>query len=392
MCMHEMFFDCPYYEQQMYGGDTRVQMLIASSLSRDDRLIRQAFRLLEESQRDNGMISMNYPTTWLQESATYSLLWGCMLGDYAAWHDDAAWVRARMPAVRRMLFGIEAHLNADGLLENLPGWSFMDWVPEWQHGVAPDGKPGQGVSSQNNLLYVYALQRIAAVEEYLGEKELAARWRRRADQVGKAVVARFWDEKRGLVSDTVRHDAYSEHAQCLALLTDILPPDKARRAFDGLVSAPDLARCTVYFSHYLFEAYLANGRADLFLKRLDLWRDFVKQDLKTPLEAPGDARSDCHAWGAHPLYHLQTGVAGIRPSAAGFRSVRVAPSPGPLRWIKARSPTPRGFVEEDLRFSADGGVSGSVTLPDGLTGEFVWHGRRLPLVPGTNPVGVRTTE
>ena len=29
---------------------------------------------------------------------------------------------------------------------------------------------------------------------------------------------------------------------------------------------------------------------DLFLKRLDLWMGFVRQDLKTPLEAPGDAR------------------------------------------------------------------------------------------------------
>jgi len=27
MCMHETYVDCPYYEQQMYPGDTRVQML-----------------------------------------------------------------------------------------------------------------------------------------------------------------------------------------------------------------------------------------------------------------------------------------------------------------------------------------------------------------------------
>ena len=79
----------------------------------------------------------------------------------------------------------------------------------------------------------------------------------------------------------------------------------------------------MYFSHYLFEAYFRHGRGDLFLKKLDLWRGFVRDGLKTPLEAPGvRGRSDCHAWGSHPLYHLLTGVAGIRPVADGFSAAR----------------------------------------------------------------------
>jgi len=67
MCLHEMHFDCPHYEQQMYGGDTRLQMMMCQALSPDDALNRQAFRLFEISQRDSGLVSMNYPTTWLQE-------------------------------------------------------------------------------------------------------------------------------------------------------------------------------------------------------------------------------------------------------------------------------------------------------------------------------------
>ena len=381
MCMHEMYFDCPHYEQQMYGGDTRVQMLAAGSLSADERLARQAFRLLEQSQRDNGLVSMNYPTTWLQESSTYTLIWTLMLGDAALWRDDPDWLRARMPAVRKWLFGVEEHVNAAGLLENLPGWSFMDWVPEWPYGMAPGGGYGQGVSSQNSLLYLLALQSAARVEDALGECELATRWRTKARILSDAIERTFWCEARGLVADTPAQDCFSEHAQCLAILAELLPPDRARRAFDGLISAPDLARCTVYFSHYLFETYCHMGRSDLFLKRLDLWRDFVKQDLKTPLEGPGDARSDCHGWGSHPLYHLQTGVAGIRPASAGFKTVRIAPSPGSLKWIKASVPAPQGLVRIDLSF-LDGRVSGQVELPPGMTGEFVWRGVSRVLQPG----------
>ena len=94
----------------------------------------------------------------------------------------------------------------------------------------------------------------------------------------------------------------------------------AVRCFEGLVSEKTLARATVYFSHYLFETFFKSGRPDLFWDHLSLWQDFLDQGLSTPLEAPGSrARSDCHAWGAHPLYHFLTGVAGIRPAASRRR-------------------------------------------------------------------------
>ena len=98
---------------------------------------------------------------------------------------------------------------------------------------------------------------------------------------------------------------------------------------------------------------------------------------------PGDARSDCHAWGSHPAYHLLTGVAGIRPDAAGFARVRVAPQPGGLRWIAAGIPSSKGLVCADLHFDGDR-ATGTVTLPAGLSGVFVWRGVETPLVPGAN--------
>ena len=384
MCMHEMHFDCPYYEQQMYGGDTRLQMMMCQALSPDDALNRQAFRLFEVSQRDNGMISMNYPTTWLQESTSFSQYWGMMLGDYAMWRDNPEWVRARMPAVRRMLFGLERHLDADGFQSGTPGWYFVDWVPDWPSGTAP-GHDGNR-SAVDNLLYLLTLRKAAFVETSIGEAELAARWTRRADALAKGIAARFWCERRGLVADTPEMDRFSEHAQALAVLTGVLTPEREARVAEGLASADDLARCTASFSSYLFEAYFKLGRTGLFLKKLDTWRAYVKMGLHTPLEGPGDARSDCHAWSSNPLYHLHTGIAGVNPAEPGFRSVRLAPQPGPLKWIKSKTSTPKGYVVQDLRFEG-GKVVGTVTLPPGLAGEFVWRGTATPLVPGENGIG-----
>ena len=393
ICVHEMFFDCPYYEQQMYPGDSRVQYLTVGALNCDDRLVRHAISLYDWDRRENGLIAMNFPTRGTQESSTYTLCWLLMFPDYMMNHADAAWLKARLPGMNHTLMGFSAYEGSDGLLRNLPGWSFMDWVPTWNRtlcgpGVAPDGD-GARPCALNNLFYLYAMRGAAQVEDAMGERDLAAHWRGKAEKLRSAILDAFWDDARGLVADTLKKDLYSEHAQCLAILSGALSPSQCERAFKGLVEAPDLARTTVYFSHYLFDTYLKMGRSDLFLKRLDLWRDYVKMNLCTPLEAPGaNARSDCHAWGSHPLYHLHTGVLGVQSAAPFFAKVRIAPQPAGLTWIKAKTPHPQGLIETDLEFK-DGGVSGTVTLPGDLSGTFEWNGKSVHLNPGRQEVVLR---
>jgi len=385
MCMHETYVDCPYYEQQQYPGDTRVQMLVNHVLAADPRLTQRAIDLFDYSRRDSGLIGMNYPTWGTQDSVTYSLIWPLMLRDYLAWRRcDPDWLKAKAIGLRALLSGVACYEREDGLLDKLPGWSFIDWATSWKIGNAPDGDGG--LSALNNLFYLHALLAAAEVEEALGEPQLARRCRDKAAALADALQKVFWNETRGLLADNAQQTLFSEHSQCLVLLADVLPPARAARAGEGLVAAQDLARCTVYFSHYLFETYFKLGRADLFLKRLDLWDDYVKQGLCTPMEAPGEARSDCHAWGSHPITFLHTGLAGVRPAAPGFARVRIAPCPGPLKKIAIKTPHPDGLIETDLTFDGQGGVSGTITLPPGLSGEFVWNGAVTPLKPGAQTV------
>jgi hypothetical protein len=306
-----------------------------------------------------------------------------MLRDYAFWRNDPGFVKARAIGLRSMLEHFDPYLNQDGLLENLPGWPFMDWVPEWDAGDAPDSV--RGVSALDNLLYVYALQKSAEVEVSLDEPLLAQRLRAKADRTAAAVRAKFWDEKRGLMADNLAHDQFSEHGQCLALLTDTLTGAQAQRCFDQLLSAPDLKRTTIYFSFYLMETWQKFGRGDLIVNRMNFWKDLVRQGLKTPVEMPGNTRSDCHAWGSHPLFHLQASIAGVRPASPGFRTVRIAPEPGPLPKIVSRIPHPDGFISLDLVFTGKQ-CHGQVELPTGITGVFVWGGQELKLQGGTNTI------
>ena len=393
MCDHEMLFDCPYYEQQMYPGDTRVQLMSLTSLSRDDRMIRRAIELFDFSQRDDGNVGFNFPTRGTQDGATYTLCWLLMHGDYAMWHDNLAWLKARIPAMRKALAGLALYENEKGLLKDTTGWPFTDWVPNWHHGYSPDGDIGTPPNAFINLFHVLALQSAARAERACGDEAMADYFAAKAKRIGRTVVETYWDEKRGLLSDTIDRRSWSEHVQCLALLADVLAADKRERCFRGLISDPGLERCTVYFSFYLFETYFKFGRGDLFLKRLDLWRNYVRRGLRTCLESPDnfdkggvkEARSDCHAWGSHPLYFLQSGLAGVRPAAPGFAKVSVAPCPGSLGFLKAKTPHPKGFVETDLKFAGEG-VRGTVTLPAGVDGTFTWRGKTAALRPGANEI------
>ena len=394
MCCHEMLFDCPYYEQQMYPGDTRVQLNVISAMTRDDRMVKRAIELYDLGTRDDGQCPFNWPTRGTQEGATYTLCYLLMYGDYAMNHADRDWLRARLPGLRKSMAGMELYENGDGLLENLPGWNFMDWVVGWNSdGTAPGGRFGEGLNAEANLLWSLAMRSAALTERALGNDLQAQYWETKRARLDAKIVETFWCETRGILADTPERKDFSEHAQCLALLGDVLPAERARVCFDHLVTDADLRRTTVYFNFYLFECYFKFGRGDLFLKRLDLWRDYVRKGLTTTQEQPDwtdangkaqESRSDCHAWGGHPIWFMETGLAGIRSDAPFFARVRVAPCPAGLKRIRATYPHPSGKpVSADFSFGADG-IRGSVETP--VPGVFAWNGREIPLAVGLNEI------
>lgn len=398
MCMHETYVDCPYYEQLMYVGDTRLEVLATYAVSRDDRLPRAALDLFDRSRRHGeGVLTCSrFPSRDAQSIPPFSLWWTAMVYDFAMWRDDPALVRRLLPGARAVLDAFEGHLDDTGVLRSPPGWNFTDWTHEWRSwepfhapsvGVPPAGDR-QNRSGILNWQLVYCLCRLAVVEDSLGESERAARARRIAKQVAAAADALFWDDHRGLWADDPEHTSFSEHAQALALLSDLAPTDHAARAGRGLLEDPNLVRTTIYFSHYLFEACQRLGAIDHLLTRMDLWFGLAAQGFSTTPEEPEPARSDCHAWGAHPLYHYRSSILGIRPAAPGFRRVRIEPQLGPLQWASGSICHPRGLISAEFRRDGNG-LHWRIELPDGISGELIRDGRSIALHPGQNESPLR---
>ena len=398
MCSHETYLDCPYYEQLMYVGDTRLEAVVHMNMSSDDRLPRKAVDAFAWSLTPEGITQSRYPSRGEQLIPPFSLWWVAMVYDAALWRGDRGFVASQMPAARSVLERFEAWRGEDGLIYPPVGWNFMDWAgPEgkqggegWVGGVPPGASAGEpvGASAMINWQWVLVLGHAAELEAWLGERELAARWERLADEAARATHAAFWNDARGLYADTRDADGnrdadhFSEHAQCLALLSGRMPQALQERCGRALFSDKDLTRTTIYFSHYLLETARLTGRIDRLFDRLGEWYELAEMGFRTAREAPEPSRSDCHAWAAHPIHHLLASVLGIRPSGLGFERVEITPQLGPLRRASGTMIHPRGPIRVDLKCGDDDHLTGKVVLPPGLSGWISIHGKQQPLQEG----------
>jgi hypothetical protein len=182
------------------------------------------------------------------------------------------------------------------------------------------------------------------IEEALGDSLRARRLRALREPVAVALDARAWAPARGLYADDSSHETFSVHGQALAILSGMIDPARHGPIIDGILRGDAGVEPTIYYSHYLFEALTVARRIDILCARLDLWRRLPDQGFVTTPEQPEPSRSDCHAWGAHPLYHFLASILGIRPASPGFRSAVIAPCLGPLAWASGEMPHPAGTI------------------------------------------------
>ncbi|MBQ4329609.1 MAG: hypothetical protein IJC27_07755 [Lentisphaeria bacterium] len=288
-CSFETYMDCPYYEQLMYIGDSRLEAVCSRLISSDDRLPRKALKLLSLSQQPDGSLLSQYPSRSKQVIPSFMLIWVLMLHDhFKANGKDALTLELLVRAGRLMEF--MKSQEVDGLI-SVKGWNFIDWCNggNWDYGTPPGG----AVNSIINFLYVLALQAMAEISG-------SSACRKKAQELLALLREKFFDREQGFYAIDTEHRFYSEHSQVLALLAedDHLLAENLRKNGEKLVP------CSIYFSFYYFQVCLKYGMDDLAEKRLDNYRALENQGLTTLPEEFENPRSDCHAWSSHILAYL----------------------------------------------------------------------------------------
>jgi alpha-L-rhamnosidase len=380
LCAHETYMDTPYYEQLQYAGDTRVQALVSLYMTGDGRLMRNAIELLNDWHTGDGLTFNCAPSNHPQYIPPFSLWWIGMLHDYWMYQDDATFVKQKLPAVRAVLSYFSSHQKAGGSLGRIPWWNFADWVQTWRNGVPPGAD--EGASAVLDLQLLMAYDWAADLEGDAGLQALSQEYRKLAGQL-RNTIQELYGRPGELFADTPQRTVFSQHTNALAVLAGVVEGDTARQVVARTLSDPTLAQASVYFRYYVHSAVNKAGEGDRYLDLLDPWRAMLARGLTTWAERPEPSRSDCHAWGASPNFELFRTVLGIDSAAPGFRRVLVRPFLGRLNKVSGAIPHPRGEIAVRLERHGDA-LDAQVTLPSGIDGEFVWHGKTTPLKPGPN--------
>jgi hypothetical protein len=389
LCAIETYMDCPFYEQLQYIGDTRIQAMVSLYNSGDDRLVRNALNLIDYSRQPEGVTLSRYPTITHQCIPTFSLWYIGMLHDYMMYGSDSVFIKNKLPGERQILNYFQGFQQPDGSLNNVPYWTFTDWVNAkgWQRGMGPFGKEGCSAILDFQLLMAY--QTAADMEQKLGMKEYATLYNKKAEQLIATIHNKYWDNTRKLFADTREKDVFSQHANSLAILTGVVTGEEAVNIGKLLVSDSALAPASIYFKYYLHQALVRSGMGNDYLSWLGKWRENLTLGLTTWAETSevSRSRSDCHAWGASPNIEFFRTVLGIDSDAPGFKKVKIEPHLGSIVKIGGEIPHPAGKIS--VRYDNSGKqLNAEITLPAKISGTFIWKGRSYDLREGKNVVKI----
>lgn len=396
---HEIFTDSPYYEQISYVGDTRIEALVSLYVSGDDRLMRKSIEAFGERRNANGLTTSRWPDSRHQIIPPYSLIWISMVHDYWQLRHDPAFVKKQLPAAREVLRYFAEHSDpVTGSFTGRAWWNFVDWIEAWGQdpvtglgGVPP--RDHRGASAILDLQHVYALQHAPELFAASGLNHEAQTYADRAAKIRAQVLRSCWDASRQLLADTSEKLTFSQHANSLLILTAGDQKSQLTDLSRRLRDEPDLTPATFYFAFYTHQALVDAGLGDDYATWLDPWRGVLEDGLTTIPEKPtDDTRSDAHAWGSHPVLGMLTTICGITPLEPGFKSVRIAPHLGSLEFAQGTIPHPLGEIVVDLKRRGPAGITGTVTLPPGLTGHFEWHGNSRPLDSGRTKIELTSVD
>lgn len=332
-CAGETYFDCPYYEQLQYVGDTRVQALIGYYLGRDRALQRNAVETLGWSVMENGLTWSRYPSRQAQVIPPFSLWWVMMLWDQMLYDTHRSYehgIAAQL--MGNVIEGFNHNAAEDGF------WNFCDWVPSWKWGQPNAGALAtmhQILASMARFAKMDRMSRgaISLIDELMGDSDplhesLARYGARRVES---------YDRVNGLV----RHDAdfdweATEHAEALFRVYQMMAGQTPEPWPDQALEQANAAQCTYYFSYYKHLAMCGAENPPDYMSLLQPWREQIENGLTTFAENPEPTRSDCHAWSAHPILGFFQIVAGVTSTAPSWTRARIRPNPGSLRRFVAK--------------------------------------------------------
>jgi alpha-L-rhamnosidase len=392
LCANETYWDCPYYEQLQYIGDTRIQAMISLYVSGDDRLMRNALVQFNNSITGIGLNKCNAPNQSQVIIPPFSLAYIGMLHDYMMHRDDADFLKPLLPNIEVILSWFGNRMQPNGLLGPVDWWPFVDWTNGFFNGIPPGAEEGNSILL--TLVYAKALKDASEIFATYGMPHKAADCLTKLNVISNGVNEIGFDVSRGLYADTPEMKSFSQHTNVLAVLSDVSVNRDQKKLMEQVLVDESLIQCSLFYKFYLMRSLAKIEMGEKYFDQLKIWESMLELGLTTFPETAGksnwqsDIRSDCHAWSASVCYDFLSIICGINPASPFFETISVKPVFGSLTRVKGKMPHPSGIVDVDLKVEGNR-VKGTVGLPENTLGIFEWNGEIIQLKGGNQVIDVK---
>lgn len=289
------------------------------------------------------------------------------LEEYRQRSGHAALVEAFAGKIERFFAFLARHRNADGLLERLPGWNFIEWS------VVNDCM--QDVNYPTNMLYAAALD--AAARTWRRPE-----WAQQAAQVRAAVLHQSFDGEF-FVDNAVRVDGEqrptrnrTECCQYFAFWLGLATPDSHPQLWqrvlgqlgptrDAQTTLPEIHPANALIGYLVrFELLARHGLAAQLLAEMKAYYARMAARTGTLWEHNDLRASACQGFASHVVTWMLHAVLGIERVDPAARQIVLRPQPIPLAWLDARLPLPGGELELRWRQGDAPGLR-QITVPAG---------------------------
>jgi alpha-L-rhamnosidase len=371
----DVFMDCPSRERGAWLGDSFFTARVAPDLCGNTRIEKNFFENFSLpasfAHLPDGMLPMCYPAdhydgVFIPNWAMWFVL---QLEEYFARSGDRELVDALRPRVMKLIEFFKQYRNADGLLEKLPSWVFIEW--------SKANEFTQDVNYPSNMLYARMLELAARL---YGLPELA----REAEQMRKTIRQQSFDGNF-FVDNATRVEGKlqvtrnrSEVCQYFAFYFGVATPESHSNLWHTLVrdfgpkrretkAFPEVHPANQFIGNVLRIELLA--RAGLSQQVADeafgYWL-FMADKTGTLWEADGDHWSCNHGFASHAVRVLNRDVLGLDRVDVVKKEVDLRFANLKLDWCEGSMPTPDGNVE--LRWRKDGSkLRYKIAVPAGYT-------------------------
>lgn len=378
------FTDCPTRERAYWSGDTFFTGRAASWLVGDglvERTFLANFLLADgfdwshydsKSVDMTGAIPALYPggILWQNFLPTY-MMWTVMqLGEYVARYGDRAFAEKARPTVLGIVGFLRKFRNADGLLEKLPGWVFIEW--------SKANQLVQDVNYPSNMMYARMLE---ACANLYAMPELA----QEAAAVRKEIVRQSWNGKwfcdnavrqkdgmlklSGECTETCQYCAFffgavtsESHANLWRRLLDEFGPDRVKCGVHKRIWPANFIFGTCERLELLSRA----GLSKQILAEIRGWFLAMADRTGTLWEHLDTRASCCHGFASIAVEYLFRDMLGIRAIDRAAKTIRVDPAADlPLEWCEGTIPVSSDAVLTVKWRKSGGKPVVEVELPDG---------------------------